>query len=86
MKSLSTPSFTTRKNKNLCRKEPKRQMKTIFLYSGVTALVEGAQLYSFSNLLYGLSESWRRPAKENRTAFTIFSPVLYKNLELLTLL
>jgi len=61
-------------------------MKTIFLYSGVTALEEGGQLYSFSNLLYGLSESWRRPVKQNRITFIIFLPVLHKNLELLTLL
>lgn len=45
---------------------------TIVLYFGATYPKEGAQLYSFSNLLYGLSDSWRRPAKQNKTAFIIY--------------
>lgn len=79
MKSLSTPSFTTRKKTPLGKKGPKDTWKQIiFLYSGVTALVEGAQFYSFSNLLYGLSESWRRPVKQKQDCIYFLPSVASK--------
>lgn len=71
MQSSSTPSFKTGsgggKRRTIFGKiDLTGQMitKKIFLYSGAIHLMECAQLYSFSNLLYGLSESWRRPAKQ----------------------
>lgn len=64
VQSSSTPSFKTgsgggKRRTIFGKRDLKGQMKTkkVSLYSGAICLMECAQLYSFSNLLYGLSES-----------------------------